>query len=114
MSNVAHMFKPSIHDDIKDTTPDLLAALFRVIIDMAPGFNDALARQIEAEFRARHAGETFTILKRGPRMTPEKRAAVYRDGLTGMENDAITDKHKISRRTLYRVMKDGGGRFGDS
>ena len=70
-----------------------------------------LARQIEADFRAKHAGETFQVLKRGPRMTPEQRLAVYRDGLTGMENEEIVQKHKISRRTLYRVMKDGGGRF---
>ena len=101
MSNVAHMFKPSIHDDIKDTTPDLLAALFRVIIDMAPGFNDALARQIEAEFRARHAGETFTILKRGPRMTPEKRAAVYRDGLTGLCGRSGCVKSAVASCVLY-------------
>lgn len=107
MSNVLAMFK----DDPKETRPDLLAALFRQILDMAPGFDAALARQIEADFRARHAGETFQVLKRGPRMTPEQRQAVYRDGLTGMENEEIVQKHKISRRTLYRVMKDGGGRF---
>lgn len=107
MSNVLAMFK----DDPKETRPDLLAALFRQILDMAPGFDAALARQIEADFRAKHAGETFQVLKRGPRMTPEKRLAVYRDGLTGMENEEIVQKHKISRRTLYRIMKDGGGRF---
>lgn len=107
MSNVLAMFK----DDPKETRRDLLAALFRQILDMAPDFDAALARQIEADFRAKHAGETFQVLKRGPRMTPEKRLAVYRDGLTGMENEEIVQKHKISRRTLYRVMKDGGGRF---
>lgn len=108
MSNVAQMFTA----EPKDTRPDLLAALFQQIMAMAPGFSDALARQIEAEFRAKHAGESFVVLKRGPRMTPEQRQAVYKDGLTGMENEEITEKHKISRRTLYRVMKDGGGRFG--
>lgn len=108
MSNVAHMFK----DEPKDTRPDLLAALFQQIIAMAPGFDQALARQIEAEFRARHAGETFTVLKRGPRMTPEQRKAIYLDGLTNMSNDEIIEKHKISRRTIYNIMKDGGGRFG--
>lgn len=107
MSNVAHMFK----DEPKDTRPDLLAALFQQIIAMAPGFSEGLARQIEAEFRARHAGETFTVLKRGPRMTPAKRLEVYQDGLTGMQTQDIIKKHKISQATLYRLMK-GGGRFG--
>jgi len=108
MSNVAPMFK----DEPKETRPDLLAALFQQIIAMAPGFDQALAQQIEAELRAKHAGESFVVLKRGPRMTPQQRAAIYRDGLTGMEKEEITQKHKISRRTLYRIMKDGGGRFG--
>jgi tagatose-1,6-bisphosphate aldolase non-catalytic subunit AgaZ/GatZ len=103
MNNISVMFP--------ETKPDLLAALFQQIITMAPGFSAALAHQIEAEFRAKHAGENFVILKRGPRMTADQRAAVYRDGLTAMENDEIVQKHKISRRTLYRVMKDGGGRF---
>ena len=108
MSNIAQMFK----EEPKETRPDLLAALFQQIIAMAPSFDAALARQIEAQFRASHAGESFVVLKRGPRMTPEQRQAVYRDGLTGMENDEITQKHKIGRATLYRIMKDGGGRFG--
>lgn len=104
MNNVAVMFP--------ETKPDLLAALFQQIIAMAPAFDQALARQIEADFRAKHAGESFVVLKRGPRLTPEKRAEVYKDGLTGMENDEITRKHKIGRATLYRIMKNGGGRFG--
>ncbi len=107
MSNVLAMFK----DDPKETRRDLLAALFRQILDMAPDFDAALARQIEADFRAKHAGETFQVLKRGPRMTPEKRMQVYKDGLTGMASEEITQKHKIGRTTLYRIMKGGGGRF---
>jgi len=107
MSNVAHMFQ----DEPKETRHDLLAALFQQIIAMAPSFDRALAQQIEAEFRAKHAGESFVVLKRGPRMTPEQRAAIYQDGLTGMDNEAITKKHKIGRTTLYRIMKGGGGRF---
>ncbi len=108
MSNVAQMFTA----EPKETRPDLIAALFRQIIAMAPAFDQALARQIEAEFRAKHAGESFVVLKRGPYLTPEQRQAVYQDGLTGMENEEITKKHKIGRATLYRIMKDGGGRFG--
>lgn len=104
MSNLAYMFP--------ETKPDLVAALFQQIIAMAPGFSEALARQIETEFRAKHAGESFVVLKRGPRMTPAQRQSVYQDGLTDMSNEEITKKHKISRRTIYNVMKEGGGRFG--
>lgn len=107
MSNVAQMFK----DEPKETRPDLVTELLRHVVAMAPGFSKALADQIEADFRAKHAGESFTILKRGPRLSPDQRLAVYRDGLTGMENDEVMKKHKISQATLYRVMKNGGGRF---
>lgn len=108
MSNVAQMFK----DEPKETRPDLVTELLRQVIAMAPGFSKALADQIEADFRAKHAGESYTILKRGPRMSPEQRQAVYKDGLTSMEEREILEKHKISRATLFRVMKDAGGRFG--
>jgi DNA invertase Pin-like site-specific DNA recombinase len=103
MSNIAIMFP--------ETKPDLVTALFQQIIAMAPGFSEALARQIEAEFRAKHAGESFVVLKRGPRLTPEQRQHVFQDGLTSMSTEEITAKHKIGRATLYRVMKSGGGRF---
>jgi Mor family transcriptional regulator len=105
MTNVAPMFP--------ETKPDLVTLLLQQVIAMAPGFSEALARQIEADFRASHAGQSFVVLKRGPRLTPEQRQAVFQDGLSNMDNEEITEKHKISRRTLYRVMKDGGGRFRD-
>lgn len=103
MNNVANMFP--------ETKPDLVTLLLQQVIAMAPGFSETLARQIEADFRAAHAGKSLVVLKRGPRLTPEQREAVFKDGLTEMENVEITEKHRISRRTLYRVMKDGGGRF---
>jgi DNA-directed RNA polymerase specialized sigma24 family protein len=52
------------------------------------------------------------VPKGAKRLTPEQRQAVFQDGLTSMDNDEIGKKHNISRRTIYRVMKEGGGRFG--
>jgi Mor family transcriptional regulator len=104
MTNIAPMFP--------ETKPDLVTLLLQQVISMVPGFSESLARQIEAEFRLAHAGESMLVLKRGPRMTPEQRRAVFEDGLTAMDNDEISKKHNISRRTIYRVMKEGGGRFG--
>jgi Mor family transcriptional regulator len=94
-----------------ETKPDLVTLLLQQVIAMAPGFSEALARQIEADFRANHAGQSFVVLKRGPRLTPEQRQAVFQDGLSDMSNEEIAKKHKISRRTIFNVMKEGGGRF---
>jgi hypothetical protein len=85
--------------------PDLVAAFMRQVIAMSPGFSAALASQIEAEFRVKHAGVKFVVLKRGAHLTPEKRAAVFRDGLTRMTDEEISQKHGISPRTLARIMK---------
>lgn len=103
MNNVANMFP--------ETKPDLVTLLLQQVIAMAPGFSEALARQIEADFRAAHAGKSMLVLKRGPRLTPEQREAVFKDGLTPMSTDEIKAKHGVSRPTIYRIMKQGG-RFG--
>lgn len=95
----------TVNELFPETKPDLVAALMQQVLAMAPGFSAALARQIEADFRAKHAGEKFVVLKRGPHLTPAMRAAVYRDGLTGLTDEEIAKKHGISPRTLARIMK---------
>lgn len=104
MNNVANMFP--------ETKPDLVTLLLQQVIAMAPDFSEALARQIEADFRAEHAGKTMQVLKRGPRLTPEQREAVFKDALTPMSTEEIIEKHKIHRATFFRLMKQGG-RFGN-
>jgi DNA invertase Pin-like site-specific DNA recombinase len=51
------------------------------------------------------------VPKGAKRLTPEQRAAVYQDGLTSMPTQDIEARHNVSRATIYRVMKEGGGRF---
>ena len=100
--------------DFSSLEPDIIALVLQKVMAMAPGFSRTLADKIEQEIKDSHGGQRLFIPKGPKRMTPEQRKAVYQDGLTGMENKEITDKHSISRRTLYRVMKDGGGRFSGS
>jgi hypothetical protein len=91
-----------------ETKPDLVTLLLQHVMAMAPGFSEAMARQIEADFRAQHAGERLVVLKRGPYLTPEQRRAVFADGKSAMSTAEIIAKHKISRSTLERQMKRGG------
>jgi Mor family transcriptional regulator len=97
--------------DFSALEPDIVALVLQKVIAMSPGFSEALARQIEQEVKEVHGGQRLFVPKGVKRLTPEQRKAVFDDGLTTMDTEALIDKHKISRRTLYRVMKEGGGRF---
>lgn len=97
--------------DFSAMEPDIVALVLQKVIEMAPGFSQALARQIELDIKERHGGQRMFVPKGAKRLTPEQRAAVFQDGLSNMDNDEISKKHNISKRTIYRVMKTGGGRF---
>lgn len=85
--------------------------IMRSVLALAPDLSQAIADQVEASARAAFGGQRVFVPKKARRLTAQERAAVYQDGLTGMSNDEILQKHRISRATLYRAMKDGGGRF---
>jgi Mor family transcriptional regulator len=97
--------------NFSDLEPDIVALVLQKVIEMSPGFSEALARNIEQEIKEKHGGQRMFVPKGAKRMTPEQRQAVFQDGLSTMDNAEIIEKHKISKRTLYRVMKEGGGRF---
>jgi Mor family transcriptional regulator len=98
-------------DQYSDQEPDIVALILQKVIAMAPDFSRALALQIEQEVKTEHGGKRMFVPKGAKRLTPEQRKAVFDDGLTNLDTDAIKKKHGISRATLYRVMKQGGGRF---
>ena len=98
--------------DHTDPEPDAVAYTLQMVIAMAPGFSAALARQIEERVRADIGGRRLYVPKRGKHLTAEQREAVYRDGLTTKPDIEIAAEHKTSRTTIYRVMKEAGGRFG--
>ena len=105
MTNVAYM-----HPN-QDQDPDVVAYTLRMVISMAPGFSAALAQQIEERVKGEFGGRRLFLPKGAKRLTAEQRQAVFKDGLTNMSTEEIVEKHNVSRRTVYRVMKEGGGRF---
>lgn len=94
-----------------DPEPDVVAYTLQMVIAMAPGFSAALARQVEERVKADYGGRRVFVPKGAKRLTPEQRAAVYQDGLSAMPTEDIEARHNVSRATIYRVMKEGGGRF---
>jgi Mor family transcriptional regulator len=107
MSNVAYMHP----NPDKDSDPDVVAYTLQCVIAMAPGFSAALAKQIEERVKAEYGGRRLFLPKGAKRLTPEQRAEVFKDGITNISDEAIIKKHQISKTTLWRIMKSGGGRF---
>lgn len=107
MTNVAYM-QPNHTED-----PDVVAYTLQCVIAMAPGFSAALAKQIEERVKAEYGGRRLFLPKGPKRLTPEQRQEVFKDGITAMPEEAITKKHQISKTTLWRIMKSGGGRFSE-
>jgi Mor family transcriptional regulator len=107
MSNVAYMHP----NPDQDTDPDVVAYTLQCVIAMAPGFSAALAKQIEERVKSEFGGRRLFLPKGSKRLTPEQRAEVFKDGITNISDEAIIQKHQISKTTLWRIMKSGGGRF---
>jgi Mor family transcriptional regulator len=100
--------------DFAGLEPDILELFTRQIIAMAPALEAAILAK-KAEFAQEYGGQRYFVPKgtgQGKARTPAQYSAVYQDGLTGMTTPEVLQKHKISKATLYRVMKKGGGRFG--
>lgn len=97
--------------DFSNMEPDIVALILQKVIEMAPGFSQALAKQIEQEVKEAHGGQRMFIPKGAKRLTPEQRQSVFQDGLTKLTDVEIVEKHQISKTTLWRIMKSGGGRF---
>ena len=95
----------------EDLEPDIVNLVLQRVIAMAPGFTHALALQIEHEIKEEHGGKRVFVPKGAKRMSLEQREAVFKDGLSNMSAGELIKKHKISRSTMYRTMKQGG-RFG--
>jgi Mor family transcriptional regulator len=90
--------------------PDIVQEVLRRVIAMSPGFSLALAQQIEQQVKAELGGRRVFVPKGAQtRLTPEQQLQVYQDGLSNMPTPEIQAKHKISRASLYRLMKRGPG-----
>lgn len=92
---------------------DIVGVILRQVADRAEGTIDAATlQQIEQTVRDQYGGLRVRIIKRRKRLTDAERQQLFQDGLAGLPESEILAKHRISRATLFRQMKRGGGRFG--
>lgn len=89
--------------------PDIVQVVLQRVRAIAPSLSKEAAQQIEAEVRAQYGGLRVRIPKRKKHLSPEQRAAAFRDGLSDAPTDEVAARHGIDRATLYRLMKRGAG-----
>ena len=92
------------HDD---PDADLVQVLLKRVAEAAPGISQETVDEIEREVREQFGGSRVFIPKRKKRLSTEKKAQAYQDGLSDKSTEQVMAKHKISRATLYRLMKRG-------
>lgn len=86
-------------DVIRDLIQRLLVAASR-----EGTFTEAVAIEVERQWRQDNRGEQYTICAK-PRPDDETKAAAVADYLDNRPLEEITGRHNISRATLYRYLK---------
>ena len=88
-----------------DPEPDILEIIIAACREN--GLDIESANVIEQGIRDKFGGQRVRIPKRKKSATALERKMIFADGVTGMSTEEVTAKHKISRATLYRVLKRG-------
>lgn len=83
--------------------PDIVEIIIKMA--QAEGLSADAAHQIEMMVRSNYGGQRVRIPKRKKYSNDDSRQEIRKDGLSSMPTAEITKKHKISRATLYRIIK---------
>lgn len=95
-------------------TADLVLLTLQLVAQLIPNqLTPDQMQHIEQQVKTQYGGRRHYVPAFKPkRLTPEKRREIFTAALNPAITDRqLTDAHQISRATLYRLMKTGGGRF---
>lgn len=96
----------------EEKDPDIVLVILQRLRHYLPdAFPANLLTQIEGEIKTKYGGLRVRIPKRRQHLNPQERASVYAQGLSGATDQQIQADNRISRRTLYRIMKTGPSRL---
>ena len=94
-------------------TADLVLLTLQLACQALPThFTPDLMQQIAEQVKSQYGGRRHYLPKGAKRLSADQRRAAYTAALDPAVTDQqLTQAHQISRATLYRLMKTGGGRF---
>lgn len=97
---------------VKETAPkfqeDIIDDVLRRVIEMAPQFSAAMAKQIAREVRQDWAGEAARvcyIAKRNDELLSARNAAIRRDYLAGERLGLLERRYGIGKRWILKIIK---------
>lgn len=94
-------------------TADLVLLTLQLVSQALPThLTPDLMQQIEQQVKSQYGGRRHYLPKGAKRLSADQRRAAYTAAMDPAVSDRqLTQQHQISRATLYRLMKTGGGRF---
>lgn len=98
---VTEKTKAKFQDDIVD---DVL----RRVLELAPGFTEALAKQVAKDVRHEWAGETSRICyiaRREDELRSTRNDSIKRDYLAGEHFELLERRYRLTRRRLQQILK---------
>lgn len=87
--------------------PDIVRAILERVTPLVPQEQREQLERVEEEVRDQYGGQRVRIPKRNKARRAELMDQAYEEGKTNATTDAVTAKYGISRRTLYRLLKNG-------
>lgn len=91
-----------------DPEPDILQVVLQRVRAAGATLTDEQAQQVEDAVRAELGGLRARVPKRKKHPSREQRQAIFQEAMGSASDAEITERHGISRATLYRHIKRGG------
>lgn len=96
---------PDLDAEFTPCENDIIDDILRRVIALAPGFNAALAAQVDKAAREQWGGDRVYIgLRRGAGVST-RNAAIKRDYLAGEHIPLLERRYKLSRARIWQVIK---------
>lgn len=88
-----------------DQTGDIIEDTLRVCLALAPGFSAALAKQIDAEVRARWAGDRPYIAAHAGEGRSTRNDAIIKSYIAGDHINFLARRHGLTPRRILQIIK---------
>lgn len=90
---------------IKGSEHDIIEDILSLVVAMAPGFTEELAKRADKQIRDKWAGDRPYIAKRSGEGSSQRNAQIKADYLKGERIGLLERRYKISRARIWQIIK---------
>lgn len=84
---------------------DIIEDVLRVCRKMAPGFSEAIMREVDAEVRPRWVGDRPYINGKAGEGRSTRNDAIVRDYLKGEQISFLSIRYQLTQRRILQILK---------